>query len=234
MTDKNAHTKHKLFSNENGNVLFIVLMAIVLIGALTAALRGTTQSNANIDNETLIIRAAEIKSHANEIERAILFIMQEGKSEADIRFSHPDAPTDYGDLESDTDQTDQVFSPTGGAATYRAPPDGVNDTSQWEFYGHTALPNTGSDAAELIAVLPNVTQSFCDLINRNAGFSAQPRDTGTCINGGASVRFDDGTQFDTTPNTVATGTFSVTPVSQACIECINNGSLHYIYVLMTR
>ena len=234
MTDKQIQKHKNLITNQNGNVLFIVLMAVVLIGALTAALRGTTQSNANIDNETLIIRAAEIKSHANEIERAILFIMQEGKSEADIRFSHPNAPTDYGDLESDTDQTDQVFSPTGGAATYRTPPEGVNDASPWEFYGHTALPNTGSDAAELVAVLPNVTQSFCDLINRNAGFSVQPRDTGTCVNGGASMRFDDGTQFDTTPNTVAAGTFSVTPVSQACIECINKGSLHYVYVLMTR
>jgi len=234
MTDKHKQTRKSFTTGQSGNVLFIVLMAIVLIGALSAALRGTTQSNANIDSETLIIRAAEIKSHANEIERAILFIMQSGKSEADIRFSHPDAPTDYGDLDNDTDQTDQVFSSTGGAATYRTPPDGINDASPWEFYGHTALPNTGSDAAELVAVLPNVTQSFCDLINRNAGFTAQPRDTGTCVNGGASMRFDDGMQFDTTPNTVATGTFSVTPVSQACIECINNGSLHYVYVLMTR
>lgn len=234
MTDTSKKTPPRPPSDERGNVLFIVLLAIVLIGALTAALRGTTQSSAHIDKEKLIIKAAEVKSHAHEIERAILYIMQNGKSESDIRFAHPDAPTDYGDLDNDSDTTDQVFSPHGGSATYRPAPEGINDGSNWEFYGQTNLPSTGTDAAELIAVLPNVTETFCQQINKDIGFTAQPRDSGTCVNSGPSGRFDDTTQFNSSPNTTATGTFSITPVSQACIQCVSDGSYHYVYVLMVR
>ncbi len=221
--------------SESGNVLVIILLAIVLIGALTAALQGTSQQNAHIDNETLILHISEIQRDAAEMARGIRFVMQNGLSENDIRFAHPDAHSDYGDLAADTDKSDQLFSREGGGTQYKSPPPDINDGSAWEFYGHTALPQVGSDAAELIAVLPNVTQSFCTKINNIVGYNTtQPQDSATCIHGGAATRFDSATQFDSSPNTVTEATFSFKPSTQGCVECTSDSSYHYFYVLMAR
>ena len=226
---------HCVKRTQSGNVLIVILLAIVLIGALTAAIQGTSQQSAHIDNETLMLRASEVQRYASELERGITYIMQNGFSESDIRFSHPDAHSDYGDLSADTDKSDQMFSREGGAAQYRPPPDGVNDGSAWEFYGHTALPDVGSDAAELVAVLPNITQEFCEKINSLSGYdSTQPEDSAACLYDGATSRFDNGTQFASSPNTVTTATFSVKPSMQGCLQCTSDSSYHFFHVLMAR
>ncbi len=220
---------------QSGNVLIIILLAIALIGALTVALQGSSQQSSHIDNETLILRISETQRYASELERGVTFIMQNGFSENDIRFAHPDAHSDYGDLGADTDKSDQLFDRIGGAARYRPPPKDVNDGSAWEFYGNTALPEVGSSRAELIAVLPNVTQAFCEKANSLIGYDAtQPTDPATCINSGASERFDGGTQFASSPNTVTEATFSLKPSMSGCVQCSSDSSYHFFHVLMAR
>lgn len=221
-------------NKESGNVLIIILLAIGLIGLLTAAIQGTTNQQGHIDNETLIIRVSEVQRYASELERGIAYIMQNGYSESDIRFAHPNAPTDYGDLSADADKSDQLFAKEGGGAQYQDPPSNINDGSSWEFYGQTALPEVGSDEAELVAVLPNVTQAFCERVNTILDYAAQPEDSSTCVNGGASARFDAGTQFSGSPNTVVDATFSQKPSTQGCIECTSDNSYHFFHVLMAR
>lgn len=222
--------------NESGNVLIIILLAVALIGALTAAMQSTSQQSAHIDKETLILRVSEVQRYTSELERGINYIMQNGHSESDIRFAHPNAHNDYGDLIADSDKSDQIFDRLGGAAHYGTPPPNINDGSTWEFYGHTALPHVGSDAAELIVILPNVTQDFCEKTNSIIGYNAtnQPTDSSTCIHGGASQRFNDTTQFDSSPNTVTDATFSIKPSMQGCVQCTNDNSYHFFHVLMAR
>jgi len=238
---------------ENGNVLFLILIAIVLIGLLTAAIQMTNRpEGSNIDKETLIIRASEVQRYASELERAVNYIMQDGKSESDIRFAHPDANSDYGDLSADADPSDQVFHVSGGGANYRAAPADINDGSAWEFYGGTHLPGMGTASrTELIAVLPNVTQAFCDKINEINGQTGTPADTGAglpsggnpgaCLALGAAGRFDDAQQFYTTVNTTDETTFeqdpntsAARPAAQACVSCAVGPANHFYHVLLTR
>ncbi|MCB1556099.1 MAG: hypothetical protein KDJ15_02175 [Alphaproteobacteria bacterium] len=217
---------------QSGNVIFFVLLAIVLIGAVTAAIRSGGGEGANIDKETLLIRASEVRQYANELERAVAFVMQNEISEVDIRFAHPDAPADYGTIT--VNPGNQVFGRDGGGASYRAPPADINDGSGWEFYAQTHLPQVGSARAELIAVLPNVTQAFCDQINAMNGLSGQPLDSGTCLNSGAAGRFDNATQYnDTTTNTTTEASFSQKPALEGCVQCDDN-SLHFYHVLRAR
>ena len=56
--------------SESGNILFYILLAIVLIGLVAVALRGGNEG-ANIDKETLTIRASEVKQYASELERGV-------------------------------------------------------------------------------------------------------------------------------------------------------------------
>jgi hypothetical protein len=246
-------TDQKRYKNERGNVLFMILIAIVLIGALTAAVMNTSQTqNAAIDNETLAVRVSEIQRFAGEIERGVLFISQNGFSENDMRFAHPDAPSDYGDLSGDTTPGRQIFHPSGGGANYKLPPKDVNDGSPWEFYGGTALPSMGSSRADLVAVLPAVTKQVCDKINAlNGQPTTPPNDTGASLAGGSSPgncvsmggvgRFRDAQQFYATPNTTDETTFTqdpetsgVRPAPEACVYCAADGKYHFYHVIMAR
>lgn len=222
---------------QRGNILFYVLIGIVLIGFLTVALRNSGNMKDNIDSENLVIRVGEVQRYAGEIEKAVEILIRNHVSESDIRFAHPDAPTEYGTIT--TNPTFQVFSETGGMASYKLPPQGVNDGSQWEFFGTSNIPEIGSDESELIAVLPNVTESFCKAINAQLGFTpgSQPIDDSSgaspdCVKGAALNRFT-GT-FDTTPNGLDKTTFSKLPAYEACVKCASDNSYNYFHVLLAR
>lgn len=243
---------------EHGNMLFMILIAVVLIGTLTAVIQSSNHSGgAHIDKETLLIRSTEVQRYASELERAVLFILQNGKSEVDIRFAHPDAHADYGVITSQPER--QVFDRQGGGAAYRAPPSDINDGSAWEFYGGTHLPGIGSDKADLIAVLPYVTQAFCEKINALNQQPAIPTDTGmtspagndpgACLQIGAAGRFNDTQQYYASPNTVDETSFAQDPnisaarsAPEACVKCSRDtdgdGSsadeYHFYHVLLAR
>lgn len=225
---------------ESGNIIFIILIAIVLIGALTAAIQQTSDGeSANIDDESLAIKAAEVQRATAEIERGILYIAQNGISESDISFAHPESTSsalnEYGDITADSSPSDQVFHPNGGAANYPAIPSDIQSTSSiWEFYGGTHLPGVGSDKADLIAVLPNVTAQFCEKINKlNGQTDTQPDDDGTCLKLADTERFgNSGTFNDSSTNTVDDTTFTKTPALQACVTC--GTAYHFYHVLLPR
>ncbi len=229
---------------ENGNILLIVLVAIVMIGVLTAAIQSTSRpEGTNIDSETLALNASRVQQYMAELERAVVFIIQNGTSETDIRFAHPDINEDYGDLSDDFDPSNKVFHPEGGAALYRAPPPGINDGSHWEFYGSTRAPAIGSSRPELMAVLPNVNKQFCLKINE---LNDQPREIpfdnaqNGCINEGPDGRFREARQFLQSGNLMEESSFAQDtvndaprPAPQACVRC-SNDTLHFYHVLLAR
>lgn len=221
-----------------------------MIALVTAALR-SGDTDASIDKENLTIRASEVKQYASEMERGVRFIVQNGASEDDIRFAHPDANADYGTI-TNTAQF-QLFNREGGGVAYRQPPKGIQTAAggQWEFYGHTHAPYMGSNGApkaDLIAVLPNVTKAFCEKINEMDGFqtTTQPADPGgfgdNCVKSTDSMRFDDTTQYDDPPNEMDQTTFldaatgAEKPAPEACVTCTSAGSTTYnfYHVLYSR
>ncbi len=228
------HSSYSALRNQDGNILIIILIAIALIAALIAAMQGTSNNNAQVDNETLILRASQVRQYANELERGIYFITQNGISENDIRFAHTLAAAAYGNLSTDTDKSDQMFAREGGGVQYKKPPEGINGGENWEFYGQTALPDVGSDEAELVAVLPNVTEKFCSIMNKSLGYEGQPIDSATCVKAADSFRFGDSEQFAGSPNTMEEASFSKLPAKQGCVKCTNNGKYHYFYTLISR
>jgi hypothetical protein len=236
--------------SQRGNVLFMILIAVVLIGLLTAALQsGNNTESAQIDDETLAIRISEVGRTGAELERAVQYVLQNGTSETDIRFSHVDAPSAYAD--SLAPVSAQIFNKSGGGAAYPAPPPGINDGSKWEFYGGTAIPGMGTSAPDLVAVLPNVTDSFCSALNAKLGQNA-PVDNGTtpasgtnpgsCVNIGALGRFGSTQKFysatvnamDTASFAQDTATSTVKPAPQACVTCSLDQKRYYYYVLLAR
>ena len=225
---------------QSGNVIFYVLLGIALVGFLTVVLRRSDGGREDIDTEDLLLKATQVEKHASEVARAVATLLGEQVSEVDLRFAPPDDnSTAYGDIT--TTPSNQIFGTSGGKVTYRSAPDGIQTAvAPWEFFATSRIPQVGSDRAELIAVLPNVTQTFCDTINHHLGFAAgtMPTDVVTgstpdCVKGAAANRFA-GTFNDTTPNTLDSATFSKLPALQACVKCASDNSYNYYYVLMAR
>lgn len=235
-----TQTENREHHPESGNVIFFILLGIILIALVTAAIRSGGGEGANIDRETLITNATRVKQYAQELERAVVFIITNGTSESDILFAHPDAPSDYGN-NYNVNPERQVFSPRGGGAEYRTPPAGIQiSPADWEFYGNTSPTDVGSAArGDLIALLPDVTLEFCEKINEMDGYDpvTPPDDSGTCINTGAAARFDGGTTYDdATTNTFGGANpmpAAVRPAMDGCIKCAD-GSYHYFHVLHAR
>lgn len=237
---------------QSGNILFIIMIAIFLIGTLTAVMTSTDDSDsARIDDEILAIRASEVQRYASEIERAVRFVIQNGYSESDIRFAHTNAPSGYGSLGSDN--RNQVFAKEGGGAMPRPAPDQINNGAAWEYYGGTAVPGAGSDRADLVAVLPNVTKQFCEKINSMNGqpatipiddgmAAASPSGPGDCIfMNNADTRFGNSVQFYNIPNTMDETTFAQDPntstartAMQACVMCARDSKYHFYHVILAR
>lgn len=225
-------------NRQSGNIIFFILLAIFLIGIVTAALRSGGLEGAAVDREDLTIKVSQVRQNAAEIEHAVNLVMQNGISENDITFAQADAPSDYGIPGSNPKA--EVFNAAGGGARYRPPPFGVNDGSGWEFYGTTALPDVGSDKPDLVAVLPNVTKDFCDQVNKTNGqyrsvppaSAEEPVDDGSCVNAGPSLRFGSASHFAASANTMDESTFNVKPAGEACVQC--GTDYHFYHVLMAR
>jgi hypothetical protein len=241
MMRKNRITNTKTLrrKSERGNILFMVLIAIVLIGTLTAVVSSTGDNNGSgIDQERLALHAGDVQRYASELERGVNYIVQNGLGEEAFRFSIPtntSAPFLYEELAADTDPRDQMFHPDGGAANYRAAPEGVQTSTggAWEFYGNTQVPQVGSDRSDLIAVLPNVTLQFCEKINAlNGQTDTQPLDGGGDIHN-TSERFTTSTGYnDAAPNVLTSASFTKFPPLQACVQ--SGTDYHFYHVLYPR
>ncbi|HEY0901365.1 MAG TPA: hypothetical protein VGD95_04515 [Micavibrio sp.] len=227
-------------SAESGNVIFFILLGILLLGLLTAALRSSGIESTSIDSETMTISVTRMKDQANALERGVAFIIQNGASDNEMRFSHPDADSDYGDINNSP--RFQVFSREGGGVEYLAPPPGINDGTPWHFYGHTDAPQVGSNAADLIVVLPNITAQACGIINKQINQTGTMTDdggnalSGGCVYGAPAMRFASSGQYSApADNTMKEddASFSSKPATSGCVTCAD-GSRHYFRVLLAR
>jgi hypothetical protein len=221
---------------QSGNVLFYILIAIVLIAAVTVAMKRGGGEGSNIDNEQAVIAASQVKQYASSLERGVDIMLHNGISESDIRFAYPDAPAAYGTI---TDKPErQEFAKEGGAVDYQSAVNNANDGSAWEFYATSHAPETGApDKAALMAVLPNIDEAVCRKINAMIGYTEQPVDDGACVYTGATGRFAGSYDDSGGANTFDETTFSVKPATEACVRCgatASDYTYHYYHVLIAR
>lgn len=215
--------------HEDGNVFIFILLGIVMFVALTLTLtrgmRGETAGTMTAQKAALA--AADILDYAQRIEHAVDFLRRRGISESDISFEQ-DSDTDYS-AHARPDSS-KIFHADGGKATWKKPPAGANDGSDWYFIGTTCIADLGAGATgcdtdsvsneELLAVLANIDPIVCQDINRRLGITGIPADTG----GGASGTKYIGTFADGTEIILAGGPFST--------ACFSRGGSYYFYTVL--
>lgn len=216
---------------ERGNILFLILLAIVLFAALTYAVNGgfRVSQDQNIPKEKATSIAAEIMQKATLVEQTVTRLRVVGDcKDTEIQFTVQNSVA-Y-DTPSPTDKHCYVFNPAGGglnspafSSEYYDP--ALTGATRWGNYVLAANPviNVGTDCAnpydscaDLVMFVPFLKKDICTAINKAYGINGIPQVTGNMqLN-----KFNDYQNTDNgTPNTgkTITGT-DITGRNALCIE----------------
>ena len=174
---------------QNGNALFFILIAVVMLGLLTMLLsRSGSSVEQTGDFERNVVEVSKILRYAKSIEATAQQMKLRNISENEISFENNISTTDYTNSRCD-DASDTnfpsclIFDPQGGGLTYQAPNprwlDNANSAQtyfgDWLFSGDICIPEvesgrtgtcaTDSSQLELLAILPYITLDLCRQIN---------------------------------------------------------------------
>ncbi len=168
-------------NRENGNALWFILIAVVLLGLLTMVLsRGGSSVDQSGDYEQQRIKSSQILRYAKSIEAAIQEMKLRGVSENDISFENGTTSNDYtnGNCDSANDSSYpdcMIFDVEGAGLAYRDFSEAQTTATNWIFTGANNVGTTagpiGTTAEgsgnDLIMLLPNMKSSVCIQINRD-------------------------------------------------------------------
>ncbi|NQZ14712.1 MAG: hypothetical protein HRT94_07810 [Alphaproteobacteria bacterium] len=213
-------------NTQNGNVLWFILLAIILLGLLTSMLnRSGSSTNETGAYEQGIIKANEVLTYLRSIEDGIQKLVARGCSENEFDFHNDnDNDGDYYDNEgcctaskgnptnSPPNEKCHIFAPGGAGLPYLRPIDQGWSTATWPYpYGNWFFStwnraplndNSGSQYRGIIAGLSDVEEGLCLGINNQMGIenpSGSPPD---------SAQFFGGTHFQGTYGNHAPAIFS--------------------------
>lgn len=170
---------------ESGNVLFFILIAVVLFGALSYVVGGMMRGgNAeSITEERARILASGIMDYGRALRQGIQNMrISNGCTDSQISF---DTPSLSGYNNPDSPDGCKLFTPAGGDVSYTPPlPDSLASISpaptlygEWYFTGGICAIGLGQDPAscssnndkEIVAFLPYINLPTCIAINNALG-----------------------------------------------------------------
>jgi len=158
--------------NEQGNVLWFILIAVVLLGLLTMVLnRSGSSVDQSGDVEQRRIKSSQIMRYAKSIEAGIERLRLNGCSENEISFENP-ATAAYANANSPADNSCHVFEPEGAGLTYQ---DVSNATmtaaGNTAFVGDFMVTGVGSDTRQELVIAVGVSDALCADINSQLGIN---------------------------------------------------------------
>jgi hypothetical protein len=157
------------YKDQSGNALWFILIAVVLLGALTVTLsRGGSSSDQTGDFEQISIKISQILRYTKSLEEGVRKLqMLNSCSETEINFFDPNV-AELAAYERTPDTRDEckLFNVNGAGLAWQPPPSGVNDGSDWIFNGETRICGIDTDRPEVTIILKNMNQKICEQINR--------------------------------------------------------------------
>jgi len=220
--------RNKKNTSEYGNVFVFVLLGIVLFAALSFTLsRGMrNETTGKLTGQKAVLAATDILDYSEKIARAVNRLRDKGLSENDISFDQ----SFVAGYAAGTDET-KIFSPSGGAVSWKSPQTDVNDGSEWVYTGANCITDSGtggtgcdsdgSTTEELLAVLPNLTDTVCEELNKQLKITGILANTGS----GISVTQFAGSFADGKEITLAGG-----PLSSACFSYGGNNFFYTVLI----
>lgn len=227
-------------AREQGNVLMLTLLAVLLFGALCYAVIRPT-SEVTLDQEKDLVSAAQVMQYPAMLRTTVSRMMTQGLPVDGLSFAADDATTGG------------VFSTTGGMALRQAPPEGIGNVSQWRF--KTAPANgtgwfvlsdnkPGRNAKDVFAFLDDLSLPVCQQILRALGLPHQPLVENTSIDftgdNEGTINQTGGAEAADTARTASdkyvfnAWFYAKKPQDFACVQNGENGRYVYYHILVDR
>lgn len=164
------NTQQSRRAGEQGNVLFLILIAVALFAALSYVVTQSTRSGGgSTEREKNILSSAQMTQYPTALRTSIIRMVLGGVALENIKFDDPSTSPAVS-------STLLVFHPQGGAANYQDAPADLSvegaGTLRWTFNGEVEVPGIGIDDAggnDLIAFLPGVSNGVCRQVNEELG-----------------------------------------------------------------
>jgi hypothetical protein len=206
-------------SSRNGNMLFIILIAVMLFGALAYVLTRHWGGFSSISTqEQARLFATDTIQYANSLRPVIDKMLLIG-----------------GVSDTNTSGNGLLFAAAGahadGKTSYLAPPAGAClGACAYEFSGQYTVTGVGSNSRpELAMLLINVTKDFCEKANQvlNLGWSSVP------AGGTLTLTRFNGTNYGVNPVTLTGGANEFVGKRAFCYR-ESGGGQRYIYLHVLR
>lgn len=161
----------RLSSAETGNAFFYVLLAVVLLAALTYAISSSLRGNSGISQERVSVIATNIIATGNRVAEAVARLRLREATKAQICFSNGTVAGYGGPAHPDCTSANTVFDFAGGGLSWETPPTGAGQDQPWGYTGNIAIAELDTAQGELVAVLPYLSLEVCQKINALLGIA---------------------------------------------------------------
>lgn len=172
-------------AKQKGNALWYILIAIVLLAALSYAITRSSRfgSASMVLSGQVDTSVAELLSYADTLRDTVARLRLRGCSETGLNFAHADwaDPAKYINPAAPNDGSCDVFASTGGSLLWKTPPTLAQSTGATEYLitGAQAVKQVGTDntasaASTELLLIARVTADMCSGINRRLDISGTP------------------------------------------------------------
>lgn len=219
---------------QRGNALFLILLGIVLLGALTHAVTASMRGGGkDASPERISTDLSEVQQYATLLSDTIQELkISNDCLETQINFDNSVVPS-YTNPDAPSDNSCDIFSSAGGPIPWQEPPGYIfpkADTGFWRtsyaFTGQVAIPNLGTGKADLLLTMEVKDAAQCAAINQSIDGSAATPLVSYCFEPFYGV-------YD---NTAGCNIQTWTNVGGKSQYCVSAGSNQYYYynVLLVR
>ncbi len=167
--------------NQRGNILFLILLAVVLFAALSYAVTQSTRGGGNNANdEKMQSKAAELLNYFAQIDTATQRMMlTHGVKDYELNFYYLSASRFViGNFDNTncTDSRCRVFDPAGGAVAGRKLDGFARDPSTGVTIlpriAYQIIPGAGSSKPDIVMWVQAIPWALCDEINKRSGLGS--------------------------------------------------------------
>lgn len=172
-----------MICSERGSAMFYILVAIVLLVALSYAVIQSGRGNVSqISEEKSKLVAGEILEYAGAVSSAVAQLRLRGVKDADLCFDHASWGGANYPNPSCGDDAVKIFHVSGGGVTWRnAPAEAMDDAASpdklWHIYGGNEVEEVGTtcgadDCADLVLFVDELSSAVCQKLNESLGVTA--------------------------------------------------------------
>jgi hypothetical protein len=153
----------KLRSDERGNALFLILIAVVLFAALSYAITQSSRGSGNPNKETSLISGTTLLQYSSAVRTGVTRMLL--RNATITTAGSPNSFTDPSATACPAAPADEarVFCPGGGGVSWQEVDQNTSTATDWQFFA-VDITNVGTGSDDVVMLLTDVKEPVCQRI----------------------------------------------------------------------